>query len=118
MPHVPGSLTFNEWEVIDNQTLQPTGRKTHTIELWPADFPSSLRVATIERDVLKFGPLFATSPKLLDALKLAEATIERLHRHAPGSANGTLDVIRLALAEAEPDSMAAAYSQDEKEGAD
>jgi hypothetical protein len=34
---------------------------------------------------------------LRNALELAEATINRLHRHAPGSATGTLDVIRAAL---------------------
>ena len=39
--------------------------------------------------------LAAASP---DLLKLAEATIQRLERHAPGTANGTLDVIRGAIA--------------------
>lgn len=37
------------------------------------------------------------APELLNALELAEATIQRLHRHAPWSANGTLDVIHKAL---------------------
>ena len=44
--------------------------------------------------------LIATAPKLLNALELAEATIVRLERHAPGSANGTLDIVRAAIAEA------------------
>jgi hypothetical protein len=34
---------------------------------------------------------------LVNALQLAEATIVRLERHAPGSANGTLDVVREAI---------------------
>lgn len=38
---------------------------------------------------------------LRETLELAEATINRLHRHAPGSATGTLDCIRSALAAAE-----------------
>ena len=44
--------------------------------------------------------LIAQAPALLNALEVAEATINRLERHAPGSANGTLDVIRAAIAEA------------------
>lgn len=35
--------------------------------------------------------------RMFEALEMAEATIQRLQRHAPGSANGTLDVIRDAL---------------------
>lgn len=35
--------------------------------------------------------------RLRNALTVAQATIERLHRHAPGSAQGTLDVIQAAL---------------------
>jgi chromosome segregation ATPase len=38
---------------------------------------------------------------LRETLELAEATINRLHRHAPGSATGTLDCIRAALARCE-----------------
>lgn len=37
---------------------------------------------------------------MYNALSMAEATIERLQRHAPGSALGTLSVIRAALAKA------------------
>lgn len=37
---------------------------------------------------------------LLNALEIAEATINRLERHAPGSAKGTLDVIHAATAKA------------------
>ncbi len=37
---------------------------------------------------------------LCDALELAKATIERLERHAPGSARGTLDVVNAAIARA------------------
>ena len=44
--------------------------------------------------------LISQAPALLNALEVAEATINRLERHAPGSANGTLDVIRAAIAEA------------------
>lgn len=40
------------------------------------------------------------APGMLNALTVAQATIERLQRHAPGSANGTLDVIRAAIARA------------------
>jgi hypothetical protein len=36
-----------------------------------------------------------------NALTVASATIDRLHRHAPCSAKGTLDVIANALAQAE-----------------
>lgn len=32
-----------------------------------------------------------------EALEMASATIERLHRHAAGSAQGTLDVISKVL---------------------
>jgi hypothetical protein len=42
--------------------------------------------------------LIAAAPTMLEALALAEATIERLNRH--DSANGTLDVIRAAIASA------------------
>ena len=41
----------------------------------------------------------ATRQASLEALQLAEATIERLNRH--NSANGTLDVVRAAIAKAE-----------------
>ncbi len=41
--------------------------------------------------------LMAKAPELANALELAQATIERLQRHAPGSANGTLDVIKAVL---------------------
>jgi hypothetical protein len=51
--------------------------------------------------------MMGNAPKMLNALKVAEATIMRLNRH--DSANGTLDVIRAAIAEAEPDGMTAAY---------
>ena len=44
--------------------------------------------------------LISAAPNLVNALELAEATIKRLERHAPGSANGTLDVIRAALTKA------------------
>ena len=46
------------------------------------------------------GALIAEAPKLLNAVELAVATIERLHRHAPGSANGTLDVLRATIGRA------------------
>jgi hypothetical protein len=42
--------------------------------------------------------LIAAAPELLEACALAVATIERLNRH--DSANGTLDVLRAALARA------------------
>lgn len=45
--------------------------------------------------------LIAAAPELLNALEMAEATIVRLERHAPGSAQGTLDVVRAAIAKAE-----------------
>lgn len=44
------------------------------------------------------GIAMAASPTLIQALQLAEATIRRLDRNQ--SAQGTLDVIRIALAEA------------------
>lgn len=44
--------------------------------------------------------LIAAAPDLFEALTVAEATIERLNRH--NSANGTLDVIRAALAKVSP----------------
>ena len=44
--------------------------------------------------------ILAAAPGMLDALELAQATVERLQRHAPGSANGTLDVVRAAIAKA------------------
>ncbi len=42
--------------------------------------------------------LMRAAPDLLAALELAEATIKRLNRH--DSANGTLDVVRAAIAKA------------------
>lgn len=39
-----------------------------------------------------------TVQELLEVLQLAKATINRLHRHAPGSAKGTLDVIDKTIA--------------------
>jgi len=47
--------------------------------------------------VFVFGP---DVPALVNALQVAEATIRRLERHAPGSANGTLDVIKIAIGKA------------------
>lgn len=44
--------------------------------------------------------LMCASPDMLNALQIAKATIERLERHAPGSANGTLDVINAAITKA------------------
>ena len=43
--------------------------------------------------------LISAAPGLLEALRLAETTIERLNRH--NSADGTLDVVRAAIAKAE-----------------
>jgi len=48
--------------------------------------------------VFVFGP--DCIPALVNALQVAEATIKRLERHAPGSANGTLDVIHAAIEKA------------------
>ena len=45
--------------------------------------------------------LIAAAPELLEACKLAEATVRRLNRH--NSANGTLDVLRDVIAKAEGD---------------
>lgn len=45
--------------------------------------------------------LFNAAKDMLTALTLAQATIERLQRHAPGSAVGTLDVIKAAVRKAE-----------------
>lgn len=45
--------------------------------------------------------LIAAAPAMYEALSMAQATIERLQRHAPGSALGTLDVISKALAQAD-----------------
>lgn len=45
-----------------------------------------------------FDELPKADSDCLNALKVAQATIERLERHAPGSAIGTLDVIKAALA--------------------
>ena len=61
------------------------------------DLPKEQAAAFRElaRNVLGDCPTEIT-PTLLEALQLAEATIERLNRH--GSADGTLDVIRTAIA--------------------
>lgn len=42
-------------------------------------------------------PMEAEKSPVVSALDLAQATIERLQRHAPGSANGTLDVIKAQI---------------------
>jgi hypothetical protein len=42
--------------------------------------------------------MIVAAPAMLEALELAQATVERLVRHAPGSATGTLDVVRNAIA--------------------
>lgn len=44
--------------------------------------------------------LMCAAPMLLEALTLAKATIERLQRHAPNTAKGTIDVIELAISTA------------------
>jgi len=38
--------------------------------------------------------------EMQNALELAVATINRLHRHAPNSANGTLDTLNQSIAKA------------------
>lgn len=42
-------------------------------------------------------PVEAEQSPIVSALELAQATIERLQRHAPGSANGTLDVLKATI---------------------
>ncbi len=49
-------------------------------------------------DGIDIAKVPSNAVQLKSALELAEATIERLQRHAPESANGTLDVIRDAIA--------------------
>lgn len=64
----------------------------------PADSPmvgDAVEVGAARKE--EYAKLFAAAPKMLNALEVAEATIKRLERHAPGSANGTLDVIREAI---------------------
>lgn len=51
----------------------------------------------VQRDTLR-----ETRDDLINALNVAAATIERLQQHAPGSAIGTLDVIRNTIARAKP----------------
>lgn len=44
--------------------------------------------------------IIAAAPELLDALELAEATIERVNPRVHGSCGGTIEVIRAAIRKA------------------
>lgn len=72
-----------------------TGDLFHTV-FGPANGnPSPVTIATVSKGNRANARLIAAAPELLEALELAEATIQRLNRH--DSANGTLDVMRSAL---------------------
>jgi hypothetical protein len=83
----------------DTQTeqLPHYGYRPHETEERHAPSPKQKAlVPQAERD-----HYHAQADKLAEALSMATATIERLQRHAPGSAQGTLDVAEQALAEYE-----------------
>lgn len=63
---------------------------------------AAITTCQFDQEARANAALIAAAPELLNALILAEATIERLQRHAPGTANGTLDVIRNAIKNATP----------------
>lgn len=60
----------------------------------------NLKVETLSDTVEEVRAKVEALPQLVEALELAEATIERLNRH--DSANGTLDVVRAALGREAP----------------
>lgn len=91
--HTPGP-----WKIDDSGSMIETehpvnlrGEYEHICDFRP-DLAGNINEANAR--------LIAASPTLYDALEMAQATIERLQRHAPGSADGTLDVIRKALTKA------------------
>lgn len=99
MTHTPGPWLMAEGFngatprifIMDSRPTDPHDPESEgpiIAELWDAE-PSVL--ASDAR-------LIAAAPELLEALQLAEATVERLDK--VGSAVGTLDVIRAAIAKA------------------
>jgi len=75
-----------------------TGDAFATVFGPPNGAPAPDTIARLTRPNRALACLLAAAPDLYDACGLAIATIERLDRH--GSAIGTLDVLRAALARA------------------
>ena len=96
--HTPGP-----WLIANN------GKAGNTYHIWRNDSAGTGEgnegYAHIAKHVhgLANAHLIAAAPAMYEALSMAQATIERLQRHAPGSAIGTLDVIKAAIAQAEGD---------------
>jgi len=65
-------------------------------------------IPALTYDALRAEPVSTVT--VVEALSLAQATIERLNRH--GSANGTLDVLRAVLAREQGEAGAAARIED------
>ena len=95
MNHTPGPWkvvrrgTVGDFSILGTEFVSGEAQTTHT--------------AGIAFDILHEANahLIAAAPAMYEALSMAQATIERLQRHAPGSAIGTLDVIKAAIAQAE-----------------
>ena len=93
MKHTPGPWEHRGLTMI-------SGRKADDVKFTLANVTPAgdLHYAT---ESAANARLIAAAPELLEALGLALATIERLERHAPGTAQGTRDVIAAAIAKAE-----------------
>ena len=86
--HTPGP-----WRAVGTDVFAPSKRVAQCDDRLDIHFRG---------EALANARLFAAAPDLLEAAELAEATIERLQggARAFSSANGTLDVLRAAIARA------------------
>ncbi len=106
--HTPGPWRIDPF---DGKILGPTiGASSPIVAQMPVWWPHKLPCEHVSQELQASNArLISAAPELLNALELAQATIERLHRHAPGSAQGTLDVIGYAISKATGSSVKFLY---------
>jgi len=95
MPHTPGPWKASDWKYANSTVKRVIQNENDAIcevlDLWCMDD------RTPERDANAI--LIAAAPEMLNALAIAQATIQRLStQHGPfNSAQGTLDLIDAAM---------------------
>ena len=87
---------------METVTLKFTWSNTLSVMMDVLQHGTVKAVLRIRAEFVRMAQVADLVPEMVRALSVAEATIERLNRH--NSANGTLDVIRAAIAKvAKPD---------------